>query len=86
MPNKLHREVLAQTDLLIAHRLTAFADIQALKEIMHTYMMESIDKLIDELPKEKGSAILIDDNSERVYKVQIKPRQSWHSGESASAI
>ncbi len=86
MPNKLHREVLAQTDILIAHRLTAFADIQALKEIMHTYMIESIDKLIDELPKEKGSAILIDDNSERVYKVQIKPRQSWHSGESASAI
>jgi hypothetical protein len=86
MPDKLHSDVLSQTDLIIAHRLTSQRDINALKAIMQTYILFDIEKYLEELPKVKGSAIILDDNSERLYKVQIRPRQSWHGGESPIAL
>ncbi len=86
MPNKLNPEALAQTDIVIAHRLTAEADIKALRSIMQTYMTEDIQTYINSLPKQKGVAIIMDDNSEKVYTVQIRPRLSWHAGGSPQAI
>ena len=86
MPDKLHSDVISQTDLIIAHRLTSQRDIDSLKAIMQTYMLYDISKYLEELPKLKGSAVILDDNSERLYKVQIKPRQSWHGGESPAAL
>ncbi len=86
MPDKLHSDVISQTDLIIAHRLTSQRDINSLKAIMQTYMLYDISKYLDELPKLKGTAIVLDDNSERLYKTQIRPRQSWHGGESPVAL
>jgi DNA helicase HerA-like ATPase len=85
-PEKLHQDVLAQTDLLLSHRLTAKNDIDSLKSIMQSYMLFDINKYINELPKLKGSAIILDDNSERIYKVRIRPKQSWHAGASPVAV
>ncbi len=85
-PARLHPEVLAQTDLVISHRLTAKSDIDALSAIMQAYMLENIGKHINDLPKMKGVAVVLDDNSERVYKVRIRPRQSWHAGSTPTAI
>jgi intein/homing endonuclease len=85
-PDKLHPDALAQADLVIAHRLTSEADMKALKSIMQTYMTEGIEDYINKLPRQKGAAIILDDNSERVYTVQIRPRLSWHAGGSPIAI
>jgi len=85
-PEKLHEDVLAQCDMIISHRLTAKADIEALKSIMQTYMLFDIGKYINELPRLKGTAIILDDSSERLYKVYIRPRQSWHAGSSPVAM
>ena len=85
-PGKLHEDVLAQADLIISHRLTSRADLEALRGIMQTYMLEDIHDYINALPKNKGSAIILDDNSERIFTVQIRPRLSWHAGGSPSAI
>ena len=85
-PEKLHPDALAQTDMIISHRLTAKNDVDALKAIMQTYLLFDIGKYINELPKLKGVAIILDDNSERLYKVRIRPRQSWHAGSSPVAI
>ena len=85
-PEKLHPDALAQTDLLISHRLTAKPDIDALKRIMQTYLLFPIEKYMNELPKLKGVAIILDDNSERLYSVRIRPRQSWHAGASPIAM
>ncbi|MBI4896163.1 MAG: ATP-binding protein [Candidatus Aenigmarchaeota archaeon] len=85
-PNKLHPDALSQADMIISHRLTAQADIESLKAIMQTYMLYDISKYLNELPHVKGTAIILDDNSERLYKVRIRPRQSWHAGSSASAF
>jgi len=86
MPNKLHPEALAQSDLIISHRLTAEADINALRSIMQTYVLKDIQELISSLPRQTGSAIILDDNSERLYSAQIRPRLSWHAGGSPAAI
>lgn len=85
-PNKLHEDALAQSDMVISHRLTARADIEALRSIMQTYVLEDIQTLINNLPRQKGSAIVLDDNSERLYTLQVRPRMSWHAGGSPSAI
>ena len=85
-PDKLHEDALAQSDLVISHRLTAQADLEALRAIMQTYVLEDIEEYINTLPRQKGAAIVLDDNSERIYAIQMRPRLSWHAGGSPSAI
>jgi hypothetical protein len=86
IPNKLHPDALAQSDMVIAHRLTSEADMKALQGIMQTYMLDDIMTQINNLPRQKGVAIMLDDNSERIYSMQIRPRMSWHAGGSPRAI
>ncbi len=86
IPNKLHSDALAQSDLVISHRLTSEADIKALRGIMQSYMLEDIQDMINSLPRQKGSAIILDDSSERIYSIQVRPRISWHAGGSPKAI
>ena len=85
-PNKLNEDALAQSDLVISHRLTAQSDIKALRSIMQTYVLDDILEYINSLPRKKGTAIVLDDNSERIYRIQMRPRLSWHAGGSPSAI
>jgi len=84
-PEKLHPDALAQTDMILSHRLTTKADIDALKAIMQTYLLFPIEKYLNDLPKLKGTAIILDDNSERIYTLRVRPRQSWHAGASPVA-
>jgi DNA helicase HerA-like ATPase len=85
-PNKLHEDILSQADLIISHRLTSKADFDALRSIMQTYMMEDLEEYINSLPRQKGTAIVLDDNSERVFTMNVRPRLSWHAGGSPTAI
>jgi hypothetical protein len=85
-PGKLHHDAITQSDIVISHRVTAKPDIEALNEIMQTYLLESIKQHMDELPSLKGSAILLDDNSERIYPIRVRPRFTWHGGEAPTSI
>lgn len=85
-PGAIHKDVMTQSDIVISHRVTAMPDILALNSIMQTYLIESIKKHLDDLPDLKGSAIILDDNSERIYPVRIRPKFTWHGGESPIAI
>ncbi len=85
-PGKLHEDALSQADLIISHRLTSKSDIDALRSIMQTYMIEDIQDYLNALPRNKGSALILDDNSERLFGVQVRPRISWHAGGSPAAI
>jgi hypothetical protein len=53
---------------------------------MQTYLLHDIQKYINELPRQKGTAIILDDNSERIYKIKVRPRQSWHGGRTPTAL
>lgn len=85
-PGKIHSDVVTQCDLVISHRVTARLDIQALNNIMQTYLPHALEKYLGELPRRKGSAIVLDDNQERVYPIQVRPRITWHGGAEPSAI
>lgn len=85
-PGKIHTDAMTQSDLLISHRVTAKMDIDAINEITQSYLYEDISNKINDLPKLKGSAIVLDDNSERIYPIRIRPRFTWHGGEAPTAI
>jgi DNA helicase HerA-like ATPase len=85
-PDKIHGDAISQADLIVSHRLTAKPDVEALSAIMQTYLLSDIRKLLGDLPKNKGAALILDDNSERIFNIQVRPRQSWHAGESPVAM
>jgi len=85
-PGQIHNDVMTQSDIIISHRVTSKPDIEALNQIMQTYLLESIKSSMDKLPSSKGSAIILDDNSERIYPMRMRPRLTWHGGESPSAV
>jgi len=85
-PGKIHRDVVTQSDIVLSHRVTAKPDITALSEMMQSYITTDLVTNLNNLPKEPGAAIILDDNSERIYPVKVRPRITWHGGESPSAI
>lgn len=85
-PGVIHRDVMTQSDIIIAHRLTNKKDLEALNEIMQTYLLENIQKSMNQLPDLKGSAVILDDNSERLYPIRVRPRFTWHGGEAPTAV
>ena len=85
-PGVIHRDAMTQSDIVISHRLTSQLDIEALNSIMQTYLLDSIRKSMQDLPSAKGSAILLDDNSERIYSIRVRPKFTWHGGEAPSAL
>jgi len=85
-PGQIHRDVMTQSDIVISHRVTSEADLKALSFIMQSYLASDIKQLMNELPSAKGSALLLDDNSERIYQIKMRPRFTWHGGEAPSSI
>jgi uncharacterized protein len=85
-PGKIHTDVMTQSDLVISHRVTSAPDIEALNHIMQSYLLEGIKRYMDELPSLKGSAIILDDNSERIYPMRMRPRFTWHGGETPTLL
>ena len=85
-PGKINTDVMTQADIVITHRVTANIDIEALNQISATYIAKDIQYHIDQLPPEKGTALLIDDKLEKMYPIRIRPRFSWHGGEDPTAI
>lgn len=85
-PAKLHPDALSQCDIVLSHRLTAKQDIDSLGEIMQTYMRYDLQHYIDALPDRTGTGLILDDNSERVYPIQMRPRKSWHAGGTPDAF
>jgi hypothetical protein len=85
-PGQIHRDVMTQSDIVISHRVTSKPDIEALNNIMQTYLTNTIQKYMNDLPSLKGSAIVLDDNSERIYPIRVRPRYTWHGGEAPSAL
>ncbi|RMD58477.1 ATP-binding protein [Candidatus Woesearchaeota archaeon] len=79
-PGKIHTDAMTQSDIILAHRLTAKIDTDALGNLMQTYMRAGLDKELANLPRVPGACIAIDDVNERMYPMRIRPRFSWHGG------
>lgn len=85
-PGKIHTDVFTQSDVVIAHRITANIDVQALGSIMQSYMREGLDKQLNLLPPEEGAAIVFDDINEKLYPIRVRPRYTWHGGSAPNAL
>ncbi len=85
-PEKIHPDAISQCDLFISHRMTSQPDIAAVGALRPSYMHSDLDKLYAEMPKQKGYALVIDDNTERVWMIKTRPRFSWDSSVTASAF
>ncbi len=85
-PNKIHPDAISQCDLFISHRMTAQSDIAAVGELRPTYLHDDFDKIYQEMPRGKGYAVILDDNTEKLWLVKIRPRFSWDGGVTATAF
>ncbi len=85
-PGKIHTDVMTQADVVIAHRLTARIDVDALAMLTQSYMRHGLEQEIDFLPRVMGAAVIFDDANERIFPVQVRPRFTWHGGGSPLAI
>ncbi|QSG12789.1 HerA helicase [Halapricum desulfuricans] len=72
----------SQSDVIVSHRLTSGADIEALKATQPTYMDAS---LAERMPTETGDVIVVDDATETVHAATIRRRDTPHGGDSPRA-
>jgi DNA helicase HerA-like ATPase len=79
-PSAVEPEVLSHSDIILCHRLTAQEDIDMLSRIRPTFMQGDISDSIKKIGTEKGVALLIDDTSETIHVIRVRPRVSWHGG------
>ncbi|MES3160894.1 MAG: DUF87 domain-containing protein [Halorubrum sp.] len=81
-PGSLPSVVVSQSDLLVAHRLTAAPDVERLAAAEATYLAGD---LASRLPTGTGEALVVDDATETVHTVRIRERRTPHGGESPTA-
>jgi len=79
-PSAVEPEVLSHSDLILCHRLTAQEDIDVLSKIRPTFLSGDIRDSVKKIGTEKGVALLIDDTSETLHVIRVRPRVSWHGG------
>jgi DNA helicase HerA-like ATPase len=81
-PSAVPEVAVSQSDILLAHRLTAQADVAALQTARPTYLNESLE---EKMPTEPGEVLIVDDSTETVHAAQIRERETVHDGDSATA-
>ncbi|MBI4145303.1 ATP-binding protein [Candidatus Woesearchaeota archaeon] len=85
-PGKIHTDAMTQSDIILAHRLTAKIDTDALGSLLQSYLRTGLDKELDNLPRVSGAALAMDDVNERIYPLRVRPRFSWHGGGAPGVI
>lgn len=81
-PSAVPAVAISQSDVLLAHRLTARQDLDALDGAQPTYLDGSLD---ERLPSAPGEVLIVDDATETVHTATIRERYTPHGGESPSA-
>ncbi|MFC4358236.1 ATP-binding protein [Halobium salinum] len=81
-PSALPPVAVSQADLLVSHRLTSEADLDALAAGRPTYLDGS---WAERLPSDVGEALVVDDATESVHAVRVRERDTPHGGASPRA-
>lgn len=74
----------SQADLLVAHRLTARRDLEALADARPTYLRESLAERLGAFGR-PGEAVVVDDASETATAIRVRERTTPHDGASPRA-
>ncbi|MFW5939256.1 MAG: ATP-binding protein [Halolamina sp.] len=81
-PSALPAVATSQADLLVAHRLTSQADIDALGAASPTYLSGT---LRERLPTGRGEALIVDDATESTHTLRVRERHTPHGGHTPRA-
>ncbi|WP_144924436.1 ATP-binding protein [Halorubrum salsamenti] len=81
-PGALPSVAVSQSDLIVAHRLTAERDLDRLAEAEATYLAGD---LASRLPTGTGEALVVDDATETAHTVRVRERRTPHGGGSPRA-
>ena len=81
-PSALPAVAASQADLLLAHRLTSEADIEALAAASPTYLSGTLG---DRLPSGRGEALIVDDATESTHTIRVRDRHTPHGGDTPRA-
>jgi len=81
-PSALPAVAVSQSDVIVSHRLTACADVEALKTTQPTYVDTPFE---EQMPTETGSVMVLDDATETVHAAHVRERDTPHGGDSPSA-
>lgn len=81
-PSAVSETGISQSDVLVSHRLTSEADLEALEAAQPTYMNASME---ERMPTEPGEVVVIDDATETIHAAQIRHRDTPHGGDSPNA-
>ena len=85
-PNRLHDDAISQADIFISHRMTAQDDIAAVSKLRPSYLNSDFGKLYSDMPRGNGYAIVLDDKTEKLYLMKIRPRLSWDASVTATSF
>ena len=85
-PSALHDSAIRQSDMIIAHNLTARDDVAALGKAKQSYMKDGLDELVAQMEHKRGLAIVFDDKTRKMQLCRVRPRHTLHTGIDASAI
>ncbi|SDF21502.1 ATP-binding protein [Halorientalis regularis] len=83
-PSAVPEVGISQSDVLLSHRLTSEADLDALQAAQPTYLNSSLADE-DRMPTETGEVVIIDDSTETVHAAQVRRRDTPHGGDSPNA-
>jgi hypothetical protein len=81
-PAALPPVAVSQSDLLVAHRLTAHADTESLAAANAVYLDRDVT---DSLPTARGCALVVDDAAEAAHRVGVRERRTRDGGASPRA-
>ena len=80
-PGVLPPVAISQSDVLVAHRLTAESDLDALDAARPSYLDGA---LVDRMPADPGDVLVVDDATETVHTARVRERETPHGGGSPS--
>ncbi len=80
-PSAVPAVAVSQSDVVVSHRLTSKADIEALREARPDDLRDTLE---DSLPTAPGEAVVVDDATESVHAGTVRRRHTPHGGGSPS--
>ena len=78
-PSSIDNDILSQCDLILCHRFSNREDIAALNRLSQDYLGNELRTYIRHV-KNQGEALMLDDFSERMAILKVKPRRTLHGG------
>lgn len=78
-PAAMDADLLSQCDVILAHKITSWDDINALDRLGSTYIEGDLKAHVRNLNR-RGEALLVDDEAESVTPIKVRPRLSAHGG------